>query len=505
MRFLFSLIVAFLLLATSAFAKQNSGLVEFFPSSIGSISKFDQSVVLTPITTRCFQQLKFTLVSPTGNNGPQIQVSGSGPISPLCSDYFLLASREQMQPAVLTVSHPTATVQLKPFSASEQRDVQLRGYEVFQFEDPTTIGDLINTVLWFFNAKKAPDAKMQQETMTFLQNEMGNVYTPRKNPNTIWLDETSVFPGDILELRIYAPLSASVQWGTTSVTDHVAIVLDIDGVLTVVESTEPGVISTPFNDWVCQRTLPQYRGSHTCPTSPYQTSTFPPQYLDLVVLPLSPKSRASFNNTKAVEFYKSVAGNEYGYQDFMWGWIDTADSNWPGKLTTVLFTNVLLPLLELAVPQLLQTAAMAAWNNRLNTNFTKLNEFYDELDRRSMTFGDLIAMPELDSYLYDGKPAMVCSGFATRTLVAGGVFDALGVQLNGNEFHPRDVYELKIYDATGRKYPADCFADNAQAPFCQISGQYVVNLPTYNTIAPYNRMNEKCPRTDNPADRPAGC
>jgi len=351
--------------------------------------------------------------------------------------------------------------------------------------------------------KNNPDDKMVEETKTFLTHHLDFNYVKRNDSTSIYLDETTVFPGDILQLRVYGPLSAAIQWGTASYTDHVAMVVELDGQLTVVESTEPGVIHTPFNDWICQRTQPANRGGRTCPDSPYQTSNFPPRYADIVLLPLSADTRSKFNATKAVEFYKSVAGNMYGYQNFMWGWIDTPEGNWPGKLTTELFTTVLIPVLEQFAPDLLHLAAIKAFNNRLNTNYSTMADVYDELDRRSMSFADLITMPELDSYRYDGKPAMVCSDFVTQMLKTGGVFD--DVIINGNEFHPRDVYELNIYEtsSTGRNYPAACYADGP-VNYCQLVGDYVLRFPDYNTIKPYNHMNEKCPSTY-PLNRPADC
>lgn len=53
-------------------------------------------------------------------------------------------------------------------------------------------------------------------------------------------------------------------------------------------------------------------------------------------------------------------------------------------------------------------------------------------------------MPELDSYLYDGKPSMICSNMVARMWKAGGLFS--GLEINTNEFTPFNVYEINFFD-----------------------------------------------------------
>ena len=46
-------------------------------------------------------------------------------------------------------------------------------------------------------------------------------------------------------------------------------------------------------------------------------------------LPLSPEARAKFNETAAVEYFKSINGLPYGSYNFLFGWIDTPYDNMP--------------------------------------------------------------------------------------------------------------------------------------------------------------------------------
>jgi hypothetical protein len=54
--------------------------------------------------------------------------------------------------------------------------------------------------------------------------------------------------------------------------------------------------------------------------------------MNVAVLPLSEESRKKFNVTKAVEFFKISEGLPYGYHNFLFGWIDTPDQNFPPLL-----------------------------------------------------------------------------------------------------------------------------------------------------------------------------
>jgi len=46
-------------------------------------------------------------------------------------------------------------------------------------------------------------------------------------------------------------------------------------------------------------------------------------------LPLREEVAAKFNETAAREFFYEMEGTVYGYHNFMYGWIDTAEDNWP--------------------------------------------------------------------------------------------------------------------------------------------------------------------------------
>lgn len=119
---------------------------------------------------------------------------------------------------------------------------------------------------------------------------------------------------------------------------------------------------------------------------------------------------------------------------------------------------------------------------------------------RNLTFGDLMAMPERDGWMYSDGPSYVCSSFVAAVYVAGGLLP----ELEGTEMTPKDVYTLTIYDRNW-KVPAKCAQNDPTLPYCQIMGSYLMELPHYSTIEPYAHMAEHCPTVLPDFPRPDRC
>ena len=54
-----------------------------------------------------------------------------------------------------------------------------------------------------------------------------------------------------------------------------------------------------------------------------------------------------------------------------------------------------------------------------------------------------------------------------------------------------DVYTLNIFDET-TPLPDACIAADPDLPYCQLAGKYRIEMPYYNSIEPYDHMNEQC-------------
>lgn len=69
----------------------------------------------------------------------------------------------------------------------------------------------------------------------------------------------------------------------------------------------------------------------------------------------------------------------------------------------------------------------------------------------------------------------------------------------------RDAYMLKIFENNMTRLPNWCSNGDDQLPFCQILGEYKMELPYYNTLEPYTNMNENCPSLPPSYERPVRC
>ena len=120
-----------------------------------------------------------------------------------------------------------------------------------------------------------------------------------------------------------------------------------------------------------------------------------------------------------------------------------------------------------------------------------------------MTIEDVLAMPELESYTYSNGENIICSSLATKIWQLGGIFGDL--KINPKEFTPRDNYQLNIFETDTKKLPRQCYEENPDLSYCILNGKFSVVMPGYNSITPYDGMNERCPSSATFYDRPDGC
>ena len=123
---------------------------------------------------------------------------------------------------------------------------------------------------------------------------------------------------------------------------------------------------------------------------------------------------------------------------------------------------------------------------------------------------DVMAMPEQDGWIYtfetkkgpiDG-PSYICSAYVTALYKAAGLFE--GLEINATEFTPADIVALNFWDET-TALPAECLEADPDLPYCQLLGKYRIIHLHYNSIEPYDHMNETCPLNWPTYDRDPGC
>jgi len=220
------------------------------------------------------------------------------------------------------------------------------------------------------------------------------------------------------------------------------------------------------------------------------------------VLPLKEEVRAKFNATAAFEWFKSIEGMPYGYHNFLFGWIDTANDNWPPLLDTHVF-EIGFRLAEHIIPDAIYSIFNEAINVRLGTKGLKIDELEVEALKRGMTINDVMALVEEEGIMYNDGYSYVCSSFVLAFYKRAGIFGDM--TLHATEFTPRDVYSLNIFDKNYNR-PHVCKDADPELPYCQVIGKYRVDLGTdYSSIEPYEHMAERCPSVAPHFARPDGC
>lgn len=196
-----------------------------------------------------------------------------------------------------------------------------------------------------------------------------------------------------------------------------------------------------------------------------------------------------------------MEGYPYGYHNFIYTWIDTKDQNLPYLIPSE-FVPIAFDIVGSLLPSAIDSIALEGINLRLGTSGLNMKQLTEEAAQRNMTITDVMAMPEQDSWIYSDGPSYVCSCFVVAIWKEAGVLDDM--ELNANEFTPKDVYELDVFNTTA-VLPEQCTRADPDLPYCQILGKYKYTLPTYSTITPYPHMNEHCPSEGPDYIRTEGC
>lgn len=368
-----------------------------------------------------------------------------------------------------------------------------------------TIQSILATINIFYN-KNATKIRQANEQFLLIRG-LYDKFTKRDNSITK-IDKSKIKSGDNLQVVKLDGLDPLVAWGTGGRTGHTAIVVwnRNHTQLFVCESTDAspfgsywpppyGIIMTPFDQWFEQAV----------------TATFA-----VNLLPLSDKAASEWNNDAYWDWFESVQGMPYGYHIMLYSFMDTHDpaQNYPKPIDDDTM-NFLLPYLDRLVGNDNKSIGSNMYsligeglNHRLNTKCVGAdmqNCLSNELIKRNMSYAEATAIPEQDDWKYDahgsfkGNYSMMCSAFVANSYKHGlKGSSVLGVDFNSHEFTPKDVYQLKLFDATGKRFdstscPGNLVSDpDGNGKYCQIVGDFVLELPGFNTVKPYIMMNDHC-------------
>lgn len=262
---------------------------------------------------------KNSAVAKTVDNTVTITITSSEQATSDCYDYYMVLNAYALQLFQIDSDTTTLTMEIgSDITSAEQWDIDTKGFRILKFveDTPTTIANLLVTSELFAPmstcAVSHHAASLNMDFMaTYPQFPMKKA-GPHRIP-----DESEVHSGDFFGVVRLDGLDPMLAWAMGSTTGHTTTALWIDSELFVTESTvassywpTDGVQKTPYRQWLQQAQDASYQ---------------------VVWAPLTEEARASYNESAAVEFFKSVEGLEYGYKTLLFGWLDTAKVYYDSK------------------------------------------------------------------------------------------------------------------------------------------------------------------------------
>ena len=114
-----------------------------------------------------------------------------------------------------------------------------------------------------------------------------------------------------------------------------------------------------------------------------------------------------------------------------------------------------------------------------------------------------MAVPEEDIWEYTNGQTFTAASFIVSLYRSVGLFG--DAQINSKEFTVKDLYQLNFFQTSKYSYPEQCSEADPHTSYCQLLGDYRIQLPGFSSIQPYSHMNEKCPSKAPVFYRPYDC
>jgi len=395
------------------------------------------------------------------------------------------------------------------------------GLRVFQL--PLGISGTMSSLVW--HRRLFEKDTMVEANMALIQQYLDIDFIPRKQPQYINLNTSLVHSGDTLAIQ--APMFANglIAVGTGASIGHTAIAVwktQSDGTrqLFVCESTDvcedPGPIDFP----------PPY-GQVCRPWDLWMKQAYEAGFW-VNLCPLKPEYSSKFNEKAAWDFINAHMGQEYGYANFIYTFLDMSNNlNFPHPVTDLLLEmgignvdRLMQDLHEPSNPKYTITTFLTLAMNQRLTHFANQSKVklagipwkdgfvncpdwkcvWQAVDQfPDTTMWDFLTFPEQDGWLYPNSKtgvrdwtSEVCDVYATNVLKHAGVFGNL--DFNAHEFTPRDLFSLNIYQDDPSWKPASCnqVPGDEKVGHCQLMGAFTNPLVGYASRKPHPHMYDHC-------------
>jgi hypothetical protein len=451
------------------------------------------------VSSRCFEKVSVSAsLAQVGDSWTaQVVVEASMQKELLCADrlHFSLAS------ATHTLEVDSAGIYQFPFdvtlsllSPALTWDLNYKGVRVYSFDSPAIIRalDLLCTLLLF---EPAITGKIEGFAAQWNVDYISNYTKLKPFPTARNASIGGVVPltpgvdirsGDLFAKMDLNGIGTTEMLGQGTTSGHVAVALEApNGTMMVCEAVKSGIRCMTYDAWIHLMA----DGNNA-----------------IALVPLNRSFSDNFNLTAAWEVVNRVLGNEYGFHNFIFGWIDTAQLNYPCLppdfdrcLVWEHFEQFFFGLDEI-LPSLVNKFVGEALNHRAKTqglNFA--NVLYQGYLNTGLDSADLMAVVEQDQWTYSitrkgvngtfQGPSMVCSTLGCNILRAAGVFQEIDGELQCAEIDVWDMFSLKIFDqhrmAQGR--PNACREADPDNELCQLSGTWTFHLLTDVNTRPMAR------------------
>ena len=303
---------------------------------------------------------------------------------------------------------------------------------------------------------------MEKANLKFIKEVLGTELQER-TIQKVDIDPDTINSGDFLAIMRLDGLDPMIMYGTGSRVGHNVMALRFDGELYVVESQDAwywpthGLQRTKWADWIKQAEEADFNVTYH---------------------PLNAESRAKFDEKKANDFFHQTEGLPYGYHNFLYGWIDTANDNWPPILAKE-FVPVMFKLIEDIKPTLAYNFFTEALNKRLGVDGKNISEIAMLAAEQKMSVEDVMAITEEDFWVYTGMEPRdgwnwVCSAYVAAMYKEAGLFGDMEIQ--STEFATMDIYIMKLFE-DGTTRPDACVEADPDLPYCQLRGKYRIEMP----------------------------
>ncbi|KAL0215857.1 hypothetical protein P9112_008041 [Eukaryota sp. TZLM1-RC] len=439
-------------------------------------------------TSDCFTMNKITLHA--DKKGGQIVLDAQAPSSFFCADVYLFVAGSQwfLHSCEMRGVHKWNIKKWENSTVDAYQDVLQYGLAIFRIDI-----NIWKDIVFLWDVYKAFMKEDTKYLRSFLEKHMQFKYKTREE-RFVDVPEHLIHTGDAISILKMNREEVGICYGSGSRAGHSAVFIrdPFTQKLYVAETTPGlGVHKYEYAVWLDLHTNGTLCTGETC---------------SAVWLPVNRKYTKHIDEEKVWQWFSEREGFEYCYHGNFFSVLDNKEFPLPYPMNSTYFGLLLGYLLERSSPDSAKDLLYRAFEQRIPIKVNTFEDVVTYARDNNMGVMDLYVIPEQDDWRYpiktsrpkpgqltvDTRECLQCTGLVVKLWKVSGMLDAVfgeGIsdKIQSAEFHPRDLYQIKIYEPLK---PAVCQTDNEE--FCQILGTHLMMLEGANSVDVRAHMNEKC-------------